>query len=156
MTRVHFVKKARKDNPALGVKAGESYYWWAFRFGGKHASKTEPTPRQLTQNEFALAVMDLEDELAGVVAIADLDSVADAIESLADEQEEKRDNMPDSLQDGEVGSLLGDRADALRDWANEIRDVEEPEREEGETHEQLDERTQEALSEAQSTSYGGP
>jgi len=44
MARVHFVKKARKDNPVC--KAGESYYWWKNRHGPKHFSKTQPRQSQ--------------------------------------------------------------------------------------------------------------
>ena len=40
MPRVNYVKKARKNNPA--VKRGESYFWWKFRYGGKQYSKTRP------------------------------------------------------------------------------------------------------------------
>lgn len=36
MARATLVKKARKDIPGTDIKAGDSYYWWAFRFGGKH------------------------------------------------------------------------------------------------------------------------
>ncbi len=57
MARAHFVKKARKDNPAAGIKAGDSYYWWKFRRGGKHYSKTAPRPSQLTQSEYLRRLM---------------------------------------------------------------------------------------------------
>jgi len=38
MPRVHFVKKARKDNSA--AKAGESYYWWKFRYRGRRPTRS--------------------------------------------------------------------------------------------------------------------
>ncbi len=50
MPRVTHVKKARKDNPVC--KAGESYYWWKFRYGGKRYSLTRPRPSQLTQSAY--------------------------------------------------------------------------------------------------------
>jgi len=50
MAKAHYVKRARKDNPV--VKAGESYYWWKFRFGPKLYSKTPPKPSQLTQSPY--------------------------------------------------------------------------------------------------------
>lgn len=61
MARAHFVKKARKDNPA--VKAGESYYWWKFRRGPKRYSKERPRPSQLTQSEFYGQVYGLQEDM---------------------------------------------------------------------------------------------
>src|SRR6266480_3085150 len=125
MPRVTFVKSARKDNPQQGIKKGDSYYWWKFRFGGKLYSKTQPKPQQLTQSEFMGAVYDFDDQLAGLVADDSIESqvgsIADDMESLADEQEDKRSNMPDQLQDSEVGSMLEERGEAMREWAEELR-----------------------------------
>lgn len=61
MPRVHYVKKARKDNPA--VKAGEPYYWWKFRYGGKRYSRTRPTRSQLTQSDKLARIYSCEDSI---------------------------------------------------------------------------------------------
>ena len=46
MEHIHFVEKARKNNPV--AKKGESYWWWSFKFGvRKHFSKERPTPEQI-------------------------------------------------------------------------------------------------------------
>lgn len=50
MPRVHYVKKARKDNPA--VKAGEPYYWWQSYRDRKRYSATYPRPSQLTMSRW--------------------------------------------------------------------------------------------------------
>lgn len=127
MPAVHFVKKARKDYPEHSIQKGESYYWWKFRFGGKRVSKTPPNRRQLTQSDFQIGIYDLEDALGGLVADDSIESrveeIADQMESLADEQEDKRSNMPDQLQDSEVGSMLEERGEALREWAEELRNL---------------------------------
>lgn len=68
MARATFVKKARKDIPGTDIKAGESYYWWKFRFGGKHYSKTPPRRSQLTQSDFLGQLYAIEDEIQGLVA----------------------------------------------------------------------------------------
>jgi len=52
MAHATFVKSARKAIPDHGIKVGDSYYWWKFRFGGKHISRYWPRPSQLTQSEF--------------------------------------------------------------------------------------------------------
>ena len=51
MPRVHHVKRARKAVKSAGIKVGDSYYWWKFRYGGKHTSKTPPRQSQLTNSD---------------------------------------------------------------------------------------------------------
>lgn len=157
MPRVHFVKKARKDNPA--VKAGESYYWWKFRRGGKRFSATPPRQSQLTQSAYFAALYDLMDtvnEWAGDEAADFVDfidnEVKGVIEELKDEQQEKLYNMEEyGLQYTPVGELIQERLDALEsaeydldiddfEFDKEDFDLEEEDLEEGET---LEEREQE-------------
>ncbi len=130
MPRVHYVKKARKDNPA--VKAGESYYHWSFRFGGKRYSATRPKRSQLTQSAFYGTLWDLEDGLEdrvnGVETVEDLQSVVeevkDEVEALRDEAQESLDNMPEHLQDSSSsGEMLTERIDAMEEWANSLESV---------------------------------
>lgn len=61
MPRVHYVKKARKDNGC--VSKGESYYWWKFRYGSKCMSKKPPKASQLTQSEFLSTVYDINERI---------------------------------------------------------------------------------------------
>ena len=161
MPRVIFVKKARKDNPA--VKKGESYFHWKFRFGGKYYSKTRPKASQLTQSEYLSQMYGYEEQLAeiefdSIEGIKDMiGELADEIESFGEEQEGKRNNMPESLQDSESGELLERRADACREWAEELRtaadDLEEyesdPDLDEEENAEAATEHVAEAISEIQ-------
>jgi hypothetical protein len=123
--RVHHVKKARKDNPA--VKKGESYYWWKFRFGGKRYSKTRPKRSQLTQSGFLSQLWDLEDNLPTEgISAEDAESFAEELESLAAECEDSLYAMPDHLQDSSSsGELLQERIDYLSDWSLDIRDLDE-------------------------------
>ena len=140
MPRVHCVKKARKDNPA--VKKGESYFWWKTRrtigksfVGTKHYSATRPRPSRLTSSDFLSQVYSLQERAqdAGadggtpVESMENLESLAgelaDELESLGDEQDEKRDNMPDGLRDSPTGELLEERAEACRAMAEELRGI---------------------------------
>lgn len=131
MPRVHYVKKARKTVKGTCIKKGEPYYWWKFRRGGKHTSPTRPRQSQLTQSDKKsrayAAAEQLED--ISVDADADLDdlkgqveSIADEIEEIASEYRESRENMPEALQDSDVGQLCEENADALESWADEVRD----------------------------------
>jgi len=140
MPRVHHVKKARKPNPVVTVediaraKRGEdpeaaSYYYWEFRFGGKRYSKTYPKQSQLTQSEFLSQVYDLNERIEGVgsddpeVVLSSVSEIIDEIDVLRDEQQDKRDSMPDQLQDSEVGELLQSRYDSCDDWRNSLEEV---------------------------------
>lgn len=135
MARAHHVKRARQDNPA--VKKGSEYWWWAFMVGGrggpKHYSAKPPRPSQLTSSEFLSAAYalgeqaaDFEDDGEGTWH-DEFDSLRDDLagewESLADEQDEKRDNMPEGLQDGPVGELLEERGEACRAVASELENL---------------------------------
>lgn len=127
MARATFVKKARKDIPSAGIKAGESYYWWKFRYGGKHYSKTPPRPSQLTQSEFYSRVYGLQEQLADATAddgLPDLrDEIAGELRDIAEDCTSKRDNMPEALQDSETGSLLQERAEAMEAAADELEAI---------------------------------
>ena len=137
MTKVHFVKKAAKDNSA--VKKGQPYYWWKFMVGGrggpKHFSATRPRASQLTQSEFLGAVYgaqeDLEDACSelkqGKITLATfVDRVSDvksAVEEAGEECENKLSNMPDSLQQGPSGETLQERIDACATLVQELEQV---------------------------------
>lgn len=133
MARAHFVKKARKDNP-VALK-GESYWWWEFRFGGKHYSATGPRPSQLTQSEFYQEYYSiqeaLEDALNDASDVTDIqeaiDEAKESLESLRDETQDKLDNMPEQLQDSETGELLQERIDGCEDYISNLDNIEIPE-----------------------------
>ena len=137
MPKVIHVKKARKAIRSAGIKVGDSYYWWKFRFGPKQVSKTPPKRQQLTQSDFLSQVYDLEDRIGELSPVniddltSELSSIADDIRTLGDEQQEKLDVMPEALQDSSSsGELLRERVDACEAWADEIEgvQVDEPDR----------------------------
>lgn len=124
MPRVHHVLHARKAQKEAGIKKGDAYYWWKFRFGGKHVSLTRPKPSQLTQSEYLSTLLSLEETgWAGDTKEDAAQSFRDAAQEIRDlgqEQSDKRDNMPDSLQDSDTGQLLSDRADRCEAIADEL------------------------------------
>ena len=130
MAKAHFVAKARKDNSA--VKKGESYWWWQFRHGGKRYSATKPRASQLTQSEYKSQFYALQEEFedykltdrACIEAFKDfVEELADRVRELGSEQEEKRDNMPEQLQDSESGELLQRRAEACENLGQELEEL---------------------------------
>lgn len=131
---------ARKDNPKAcpQAKAGQVYYWWRTRMKGARSgitrcSLTPPKPSQLTMSAYYAAVYELQEEISAF-AVDDSDSAEDGIANLetqieewaerareiGSEQQEKLDNMPDGLQQGDVGMLLEERSQACETWADEI------------------------------------
>lgn len=185
MPRVIHVKKARKNVPNSDIKKGESYYWWKFRFGGKHVSRTPPKQSQLTKSEFLGTIYDIQDRISEITTDSDFESeiqdVVSELENLRDECEEKRDNMPEQLQDAPIGEMLQDRYDSVQEMIDELEAIdlevdeeditndvkENAEKQEDETDEDFKERVseeadeeiqnkrQEILDEIQDVSYNG-
>lgn len=166
MARVTHVKKAQKAIPSAGIKVGDSYYWWKFRYGGKHVSKEYPKRSQLTQSSFLSQLYDLEDRIGEFFCENkdDFDSfrdeIASEIENLKDECQSSLDNMPEHLQES---SVLTERVEALDSWQSEVENVEcedydeeeirdekksELDREDDEDEDAYESRIQEAVNEA--------
>jgi hypothetical protein len=129
MARAHFVKKARKDYPDAGIKKGDSYYWWAFQYGPMVRSKVAPKPSQLTQSEFLSTVYDINERLESIdgETAEDFESAISEIvgdlENLRDETQEKHDNMPEQLQQGDTGQLLEERVQSIEGMISNLESV---------------------------------
>ena len=126
MAKAILVKSARKPNPVAQV--GESYWWWQFRYGGKHYSKDRPTRSQLTQSSFLSQLYSLEDEFEWGSTVDDLENnlrdFIGELETLQDECQESLDNMPDSLRDSSpTGELLQERLNALEEWIDALGNI---------------------------------
>ena len=129
MPRVHHVKRARKAIKSAGIKVGDSYYWWKFRYGGKRVSKTRPRASQLTMSDKLSRAYAAAEALEDIVVdddttLDDLKSLVDDIASdvgdIAQEYRDNRENMPESLQDGDVGQQMEENADSLESWQSDI------------------------------------
>lgn len=125
MARATFVKKAQKDYPAHGIKKGDSYYWWAFRNGGKHFSKEAPKRSQLTQSSYLSTLYDIQDrigELRGKVSDAgdlsmQFDEIKQEVQDLFDETESNLESVPEQLQESHVNN---ERKDTLENAISEF------------------------------------
>ena len=153
---------ARKDSPKAcpQAKVGQTYYWWRTRMKGAQSgvtrcSLTYPRPSQLTQSDFWGAVYALQEEIeaagpyeTGEELEEDRETWAVAAEGIGSEQQDKLDNMPYQLQEGDIGQMLSERADACDDWAETIRnEVEIPTRDQYDEGEDGDEDFRDALAE---------
>lgn len=145
MPRVHHVK-ANKNYPEAGIKKGEKYYWWKFRFGGKRMSKKPPKASQLTQSEFLQNMYSAQEDVEAAVKefreavennrdkaldnkeardalVTALQDAQGNVEEWGQECEDKRSNMPDSLQDAPSGELLQTRYEQCQQIAQELDDA---------------------------------
>lgn len=134
MTRLHFVKKARKAIRGSGIKKGDSYYWWKFRRGPKLVSKTRPARSRLTRSPFYASMYDLEDRHGALSAEGDDDAepdnkddivdelrgIAEEVRAVGEECQDKHDNMPQGLQEGDTGQLLLERVDQCNEIADSL------------------------------------
>lgn len=162
MARATLVNKARKDVPGTDIKAGESYYWWKFKRGGKHFSRTAPRRSQLTQSAFYATIYDIEDEIANAEAGDGLKDFAEDIawrlREAGEECQNSLDNMPEGLQQGATGELLQERVSAMEAAADEFEsleldepnddDLDLPERAEDESDDDFEKRFEKAREEA--------
>lgn len=120
-------QKANKDYPAQGIKKGQIYYSWKFRYGGKRMSLTYPKPSQLTQSEYLGAVYDFQERIQSMsneeILNGGLEDLYQEIETLKDETEEKKSNMPEQLQEVGSGEILTQRIDDLETFLSELDTV---------------------------------
>ena len=186
MPRVTSVKKAQKNQGectkcGVKIKKGDGYRWWKFRFGGRYVRclkpECSPKPSDLTRSEFYGTLYGLEESLNSALEdfrkggesadlASTLNELADELRNLGSECQDKLDNMPEGLQQGDTGQLLENRAqeceskaDELESAAGEIESVElyddlakyladnSVSRQEGESDEDFNKRVKEEMEE---------
>jgi hypothetical protein len=119
----------RDENDPIFIAKGESYYHWAFQYGGKHYSKTQPKPSQLTQSNYLSQLYTIQETIADIEPGGndDIDSIirdtVSDLENLKDECENSLSNMPESLQSSPTGELLQERIDALDNAISELESI---------------------------------
>lgn len=148
MAKLTVVKKAQASKHTRrcktcnhDIQAGESYTWRGIMVGSRGVkefwcSNHPPTRRDLERSEFQQALIGMEDERDTAVKsfrestepdASDLAStirdIAEQLSFLADETEEKYENMPDGLKEGDTGQLLEARAEACREKIDEFNGV---------------------------------
>lgn len=121
----------KDENDPIFIAKGESYYWWAFKNGGKHFSKTAPKQSQLTQSAYLGELYSIQEELEVIrenISDADdlsssVDDIKSRLEELKETTEGSLENMPEGLQQGDTGQLLQERIDALDNAISEMEGI---------------------------------
>lgn len=128
MPRVHHVKKARKDNPA--VKKGEAYFWWKFAYAPKRYSKTHPRASQLTQSDKLARYYEAQETIEDLDALGDiadivevLEEVAENVQEIANEYQESADNIRDYFPESEIADECEEKANACEETFACIEDA---------------------------------
>lgn len=141
-TKAYFVKKARKDiyengvsfknkrgfsttnlslpadkHDQIVVKKGESYWWWKWRFGTKHISKTEPESSQLSRYGKSEWDERMEDFEGRKDDFENKDTLLTDIEEYKSELESRLENIPEPLQES---SILNERIEELGTLYDEV------------------------------------
>lgn len=117
MPQVHVVKSARKDYPECGIKKGDAYYWWSFRYGGQRKSKEYPRQSQLTSNNALSCAYEAQE-----TAQDEIQNIRTLVERMATEKTDTINTGRAAPDDsGEVLTLAGALVDmeAARDQAVE-------------------------------------
>ena len=129
MPRVTHVKKARKDHPG-GIKKGESYYWWKFRYGGKRYSKVYPRPSQLTNSDKLSRVYAAEESVTDAMGDVDFEALQGAVENAAEEvravgeeYQESCDAIRDQFTESPTADECEEKAESCEGIASELDEV---------------------------------
>lgn len=160
-------QKARKEYTCAkrgeAIKKGDEYYrFWLTRFSPMKilCLGCKPTRSQMTTSEFLSTMYGIEDDIAAL-SVEDMENAQDIVagiinqlQELRDETEEKRENMPESLQDAPTGEMLQGRVDSVEDMISELEDV-DTDIGAGISEEEKSDRLEEILEEIQGVSYNG-
>lgn len=152
MTRIHIVKKARKDQGfCLGCRkpilAGDSYSWIEFRFGGRRVkcASCRFRPSEMTQSHLSnvYAAQESFEDFVKTWEGTDLEDLTAEVENdidvIRDVAEEYR-NAAEAIRevaDNSIAEQNEENADQLSDWCDELeRAMDELEPFEGECDEE--------------------
>ena len=117
-------RKAAKDYPDSNIKKGEKYFTWKFRFGGRRRQKDRPLPEQLTQSGYLQEWYPLQREIESFDGSADdLNTLVERVRDLGQEEQDKLENMPESLQDGPSGEILRERSEECEERVSTLEDL---------------------------------
>ena len=142
MARVQY-RRARKDYPEFGITAGQMYYFAQIKTGPRSSRTirrlTKPKPSELTASEFRsqwLTIaesLDLDYNCTEDLTAETLREKAEELGTLGEGTTERKENMPENLQESPTGELLEARAaaceeaqSALEDVADRLDGLEEP------------------------------
>lgn len=131
MAKVQVIQKSRKEYKCSKcgkvIPVGSKYYKGEINFGPTiiRCSDCKLEAWEVTTSDWQLstgAIINRWEEDYGV-SDSTPEELRDAIEGIMDEQQERLDNMPEGLQEGDVGQLLQERIDACESTMYELDSI---------------------------------
>lgn len=127
-SKIHHVKKARKANKSLGIKKGQQYWWWKFRYSAKIVSFVNPGVSVIFRlTEYEQTIVELETTKAEIENEPGEETreemkleLIEKVENFRDEQQEKLNNLPQNFQES---SILNERIEEIENLISEIEDI---------------------------------
>lgn len=131
MGKVQIIKKSRKEYKCSKcgkvIPAGSRYYKGEINFGPTIIRCTECGLEswEVTTSDYQLQAGEIVYRWRENYGVSQdgIDSIVSDLESLRDELQDRLDNMPEGLQDGDVGQLLQERIDTLEDAISEMESI---------------------------------
>lgn len=121
MGKVQFVQSARKEwkcgRCGAAIEKGMSYYRGEVNFGPTfvRCTKCKLESWEVTSSDYQREVGEIVYRWKQNYGVTEdtIDAIVSDLETIRDDCQDKLDNMPEGLQEGEVGQLLSDRIDQL-------------------------------------------
>lgn len=123
MGRVQVIKKSRKEYKCNKcgkvIPAGSTYYKGEINFGPTiiRCQECKLEAWEVTTSHYQLVVGEIVHKWADNYGISEdaIDNMVSDLQDIVSELEDKLSNMPEGLQEGDVGQLLQERIDTLED-----------------------------------------
>lgn len=131
MAKVQVIQKSRKEYKCSKcgkvIPVGSKYYKGEINFGPTiiRCSDCKLEAWEVTTSDWQLstgAIINRWEENYGL-SDSTPEELHDEIESIMDDQQERLDNMPEGLQEGDVGQLIQERIDACEAAMDELDNI---------------------------------
>lgn len=131
MGKVSVIKKSRKEYKCSKcgevIPVGSTYYKGQINFGPTivRCSDCKLESWEVTTSDYQLAVGEIVYRWEKNYGYAEdaIDNIVSDLQDIADDLQGRLDNMPEGLQEGDVGQLLQERIDALESAISELESI---------------------------------
>ena len=131
MGKVSVIKKSRKEYRCSRcgkvIPVGSTYYKGEINFGPTivRCSDCKLESWEVTTSDYQLAVGEIVYRWEKNYGYSEdaIDNIVSDLQEIADDLQGRLDNMPEGLQEGDVGQLLQERIDALESAISELESI---------------------------------